>query len=503
MNRSRALRVGLLAGAFAFATASGARAQDASTGSNSPESPSAALPSAAIEVITAMPPRSASARSAAPRHAAPVAAAGAEAEEREATNRPGWSYELRRWMMVSRLYAAAGLPPPLPGEGLRTSSAGTRTLAVASPGRLPEGVVTFLLMGTDRRSQERIWRTDTLLMVFFQPASGQVGLLSIPRDLWVSIPGYGAGRINTVDYLGDAAGLPPGELPRRVLAQNLGLAPDHILRLDLEGFVRLIDALGGVDVPVDCALEDFFFDPAGLGGEVALAVEPGIQHMDGRLALRYARSRWGSSDFERARRQQRVVRSLLREARSLGTLRRVPEVWQALAPYLRTDLSAGDIARLALQLAKVRDRLRLRSRVLQFPDLEDWTAPDGSAVLLLHPGSLEGVLADLLDEAPDAAATAATVVPVYDATGRAGWNQLAILRLAESGWAAGRVTPRATAQETLVYHRPEAVQDALRLARDLGLSQAALREASDWTAAAPDTPLWIQVGADWRACPHP
>lgn len=494
MNRRRAILVGLLAGGLAFTPDWDARAQVAAPGSVAPEGPSPTAPSPPIEVITAMPPRSASARSAGPR---------VEAEEREATDRPGWSYELRRWMMVSRLYAAAGLPPPLPGEGLRATGTGARTLTAASPGRLPEGMVTFLLMGTDRRAQERIWRTDTLLMVFFQPASGQVGLLSIPRDLWVSIPGYGAGRINTADYLGDAAGLPPGELPRRVLAQNLGLAPDHILRLDLEGFVRLIDAMGGIDVPVDCSLEDFFFDPAGLGGEVSLAVEPGIQHMDGRLALRYARSRWGSSDFERARRQQRVVRSLLREARSLGTLRRVPEVWQALAPYLRTDLAAGDIAKLALQLAKVRDRLRLRSRVLQFPDLEDWTAPDGSAVLLLHPGSLEGVLKDLLDESPDAAAPAAAAVPVYDATGRAGWDQLAVLRLAESGWAAGRVTPRAAAPETLVYHRPEVAQDALRLARDLGLGPAAMREARDWTAAAPAAPLWIQVGADWRACPHP
>jgi LCP family protein required for cell wall assembly len=406
-------------------------------------------------------------------------------------------------MMVSRLYAAAGLPPPLPGEDLRADVPVTRTLAAASPGRLPEGMVSFLLMGTDRRAQERIWRTDTLLMVFFQPASGRVGLLSIPRDLGVSIPGYGAGRINTADYLGDAAGLPPGELPRRVLSQNLGLRPDHVLRLDLEGFVRLIDALGGVDVPVDCSLEDFFFDPAGMGGELALTVEPGIRHMDGRLALRYARSRWGSSDFERARRQQRVVRSLLREARSLGTLRRVPEVWRALAPYLRTDLAAGDIARLALQLARVRDRLSLRSRVLQFPDIEDWTAPDGSAVLLLHPGTLERVLDDLLDEAPEAAAPAAAAVPVYDATGRAGWDQLAVLRLAESGWAAGRVTPRAASPDSLVYHRPEAAEDALRLARDLGLGPAALREAGDWTAAAPAAPLWVQVGADWRACPHP
>ena len=166
-------------------------------------------------------------------------------------------------------------------------------------------------------------------------------------------------------------------------------------------------------------------------------------------------------------------------------------------------LAAGDVARLALQLAKVRDRLRLRSRVLQFPDLEDWTAPDGSAVLLLHPESLAGVLADLLDEAADGEAAPAADVPLYDATGRPGWDQLAALRLAEGGWAAGRVTPRAEAPASLVFHRPEATEDADRLARSLGLGPAALRPAADWTAAPPDAPLWVQVGADWRACPHP
>ncbi|MBK8539724.1 MAG: LCP family protein [Ardenticatenia bacterium] len=492
MNLRSAFLAGLLAVGMA-SSASRAGAEDAP----------AAAPT--IAVITAMPPRPTADRGTSTTAPGTMeAGTGAvAAAARDPLRRPGWSYELRRWMMTSRIYAAAGLPPPLPGEGLRAAGAAPRALATASPGRLPEGLVTFLLMGTDRRAQERIWRTDTLLMVFFQPETGQVGLLSVPRDLWVSIPGYGAGRINTADYLGEAAGLPPGELPRRVLAQNLGFAPDHVLRLDLEGFVRLIDALGGIDVPVDCLLEDFFFDPGNLGGEVALTLEPGIRHMDGQLALRYARSRWGSSDFERARRQQRVARSLLREARSLGTLRRVPDVWRALTPYLRADLAASDVARLALQVAKVRDHLQLRSRVLQFPDLEDWTAPDGSAVLLLHPESLEGVLADLLGPAANPATPRAAAVPVYDATGRSGWEQLVALRLGESGWAAGKLTRRAEAAESLVFHRPEAAVAAARLARDLGLGPQALRAAGDWTAAPPEAALWIQVGTDWRACPHP
>lgn len=478
-------------------------------------------------VITALPPRSASGRlgsAASPGsadHRAAVELLGVEEAAR--LRRPGWSLDLRRWMTLSRIYTAAGLPPPLlgdgPGRGGGWRSGPVLAQAATGPGGslaqgvLPEGIQSLLVLGTDRRGQERIWRTDTLLWVFFHAESGRIVLLSVPRDLWVSIPGHGAGRINTVDYLGEAAGLPPGELLGRTLEENLGLAPDHQLRLDLEGFVRLIDALGGVDVAVDCPLEDFFFDPEGLGGEVAVSLEPGLRHMDGQLALRYARSRWGSSDFERARRQQRLLRGLMAKARSLGTLRRIPRLWKALAPYLQSDLAAADIGRLALDLAARRQQLSLRSHVLQFPDLDDWMAPDGSQVLLLQPGAMPPLLARLLAE-PSAAREgdegqgdrsgedAQPPVALRDATGRPGWGALLSTRLADAGWPLQEIETLPPQDLTQVYHRASADAAAAALAQDLGLGPDALVPASAWPGSRPAADLWLLAGADWQPCPH-
>lgn len=512
-----------LAAALAAAAAGAALAQPDGPGLD----PGAALaqpdPDPAEVVVTAMPLHPGPPRAA----RAPQPPAFLDPAEAARLRRPGWSLDLRRWMTLSRIYTAAGLPPPLPGEGQGAGLGGHRAIGAgaawrsapeaAAPAALPAGLQTLLVLGTDRRGEERIWRTDTLLMVFFQAESGRVILLSIPRDLWVSIPGHGAGRINTVDYLGEAAGLPPGELLRRTLEANLGLAPEHQLRLDLEGFVRLVDALGGVDVAVDCPLEDFFFDPEGLGGEVPVSLEPGLRHMDGRLALRYARSRWGSSDFERARRQQRLLRGLLAQARQLSTLRRLPQVWQALSPYLRSDLSAADIGRLALQAAGRHQQLSLRSHVLQFPDLIDWMAPDGSQVLLLQPGAMPALLYRLLDEDPAGLAEAAAeegqgdrsreiarpAVALRDATGRPGWSALLRARLADAGWPQAEArtqTPQAT---SLIYHQPQAAEAAAALARDLGLGPEALQPAAAWSGPPPKAALWLVAGADWQSCPHP
>lgn len=481
-------------------------------------------------VITAQPPRPASGRQGSSRvvggpaaGASPAPSGLLDPAEAAGLRRPGWSLDLRRWMTLSRIYTAAGLPPPLLGEG-RGRGSGWRSgpaLARASgdaggaptQGRPPEGIQSLLVLGTDRRAQERIWRTDTLLWVFFHAQSGRIVLLSVPRDLWVGIPGHGAGRINTVDYLGEAAGLPPGELLRRTLEENLGLAPDHQLRLDLEGFVRLIDALGGVDVAVDCPLEDFFFDPEGLGGEVAVSLEPGLRHMDGQLALRYARSRWGSSDFERARRQQRLLRGLMAKARSLGTLRRIPQLWKALSPYLRSDLATADIGGLAVDLAARRRQLSLRSHVLQFPDLDDWTAPDGSQVLLLRAGAMPPLLARLLAEPPltgegeegqeaRSSQTARPPVALRDATGRAGFGALLSARLADAGWPERDLKTLAPQEATRIYHQPTGSAAAASLAQDLGLSPDALLPAAAWTGPKPAADLWLLAGADWQPCPH-
>ena len=109
--------------------------------------------------------------------------------------------------------------------------------------------VNILLLGVDEREvEEGPWRTDTLILLTIDPATRTAGMLSIPRDLWVPIPGYDLeGKINTAHFVGDAQGYPGGgpALAMATLQYNFGIPVQHYVRLNFSGFERLIDLIGG------------------------------------------------------------------------------------------------------------------------------------------------------------------------------------------------------------------------------------------------------------------
>ena len=124
--------------------------------------------------------------------------------------------------------------------------------------------VNFLLIGSDKRPGGS-FRTDTLLIAVLRPNDGQVSLISIPRDLWVSIPGWENQRINTAYQHGISVGYPgggPGLLKDTIL-YNLGVRIDHTALVEFDGFRQIVDTLGGVDVPVSCSYTDWhLIDPS-------------------------------------------------------------------------------------------------------------------------------------------------------------------------------------------------------------------------------------------------
>lgn len=512
----------------------------------------------------------------------------------------GWSTALRYWQTLGRAYAARGLPQPAP-PAVRTAqvlaaaaprpvapaprlatgpvpaprSASHRTAApgwgatlrgwlggrgaggardARGPAPLPKDRLTLVILGTDRRPDDRIWRTDTVMIATVDWAAGRAGLLSVPRDLWVTIPGHGPGRINTADYLGQAAGLPDGELVKDTLAMNLGLRPDRFVRIDLQGFVRIVDTLGGLDLVVDCPVHDYFTDDRRLGGREAIDLEPGVHHVDGATALRYARSRHGSSDFARARRQQRVLRAVQAAIRRQRLWDNVPALWSAVAAHVHTDLAPLEIVTLGFRAAPLADRLDLRTRTLDAPATFDWVTPDGAEVLVMDPPAAAAVVADVLgaplgdaaaagararsapaDDAaggprdaaargmagaraaagsgppPPAGATAPstpagptagrTAVVVVDATGRADWGTVAETVLAEHGVRAVHGGVEAPRDASTVYHRPGAEAAARRVGEALGLPPSAARPMPPTSPAAQGAPVRAVLGADWHPCP--
>ena len=168
--------------------------------------------------------------------------------------------------------------------------------------------VTLLLMGLDYRdwvSGEGPPRTDTMILFTIDPINRTAGMLSIPRDLWVSIPGYSYGRINTAYQLGEAYKLPGGGpgLAIETVEELLGVPIEYYALVDFYAFERFIDEIGGVKVTIP---EKINVDP--LGDDNVKTLRPGVQTLSGELALAYARARkTEGGDFDRAERQQQII----------------------------------------------------------------------------------------------------------------------------------------------------------------------------------------------------
>src|SRR5215213_636714 len=279
--------------------------------------------------------------------------------------------------------------------------------------------VNFLLIGSDKRPGGS-FRTETLLMAMLRPNDGQVSLISIPRDLWVFIPGWENQRINTayqhgisVDYPGGG----PGLLKDTIL-YNLGIRIDHTAMVEFDGFRQIVDTLGGVDVPVSCAYTDWrlidpSYDPENENNWTLYTTGPGLIHMDGDLALWYARSRQKSNDFDRGRRQQEVLRALFTQALQAGTLKRIPELYNDLKNTVVTDLGLGDILQLAVYAPKMTNA-DIRSYYIRPPYVSSWITEGGAYVLLPNEEALQGMLNEALSPATQIVEKQSIVIDVMN-----------------------------------------------------------------------------------------
>jgi LCP family protein required for cell wall assembly len=299
--------------------------------------------------------------------------------------------------------------------------------------------VNFLLIGSDRRPGGS-FRTDTMVIVILRPNEGQVSLISIPRDLWVSIPGWENQRINTAYQHGISVGYPGGGagLLKDTILYNLGIRIDHTAMVEFDGFRQIVDTLGGVDVPVSCAYTDWrlidpSFDPQNENNWRLYTTGPGVVHMDGDLALWYARSRQRSSDFDRGRRQQEVLRALFTQALQTGTLARIPDLYNNLKSTVETDLGLGDLLQLALYAPKMTNA-DIRSYYIRPPYVSSWITDSGAYVLLPNEESLQQMLTEAMSPSTQIVQKQAVVIEVMNGTSIAGYETLAATRLNYAGY---------------------------------------------------------------------
>jgi polyisoprenyl-teichoic acid--peptidoglycan teichoic acid transferase len=212
--------------------------------------------------------------------------------------------------------------------------------------------VSILVMGLDYRDWEEgqgAPRTDTMILISVDPLTRSAGMLSIPRDLWVDIPGFNPERINTAYRFGEVYKMPGGGpgLAMKTVENLLGLKIDFYAQIDFFAFERFIDEIHGVKLDIP---EEIRVDPLGKGNITTL--QPGVQVLPGNLALAYARARnTPGADFDRAERQQQVimgVRNRILDFNMLPTLiTKAPILYEELSSGVRTNMTLIQAIQLA------------------------------------------------------------------------------------------------------------------------------------------------------------
>lgn len=283
---------------------------------------------------------------------------------------------------------ASAAPPPQPQPAVRDGAL------------VPPNNINILLLGTDQRPGAINWRTDSIILLSINQVEKTVGMLTIPRDLYVDIPSIGKQRINTADFYGEYYKYPGGgpNLIKSTVEQNLGIRVHYYVRGGFDAFRKATDILGGIDVDVDCALyeQDFYDDY----GHATLDFQPGLQTMDGVMALRYARSRYTTNDYDRSRRQRKVILAMWDKATSLNLLPKWPQLYQEMSSSIQTDLSPTEMAALAyigtqLKMDKIKSRA-IDNRVTQ-----SYITPEGAWVLLPNMPKIHALLVEFFAPASE------------------------------------------------------------------------------------------------------
>lgn len=276
---------------------------------------------------------------------------------------------------------------PVVAENVQVEAAGGSTEAstaetpetvqvAAAPSATPDlrplsQTTNVLILGSDRRPNTPNWRTDVVMVVAMDMARGEAGVISIPRDVYLpEIPGHQPNKINVVDYLGeqDEPGGGGPKLLASLIQEHLGIPIHYYLRFDFNSFEEVIDALGGIDLPLDCPVYEYLPKE-----QMYLNLKPGVHRLTGYQALVYVRSRRLGGDLERARRQQRVVWAVRNQILAENMLPKVPALYAALKDAVQTDIdlvTAIRFVRFALQLQEE----DVHGMVLSPPDLlqEGW-----------------------------------------------------------------------------------------------------------------------------------
>jgi LCP family protein required for cell wall assembly len=400
---------------------------------------------------------------------------------------------------LSQLFPTAAAPP---------AAESVLITPTALPSLTDNQTINFLLIGSDKRPGSS-YRTDTIVVAIVWPKEGQISLISIPRDLWIYIPTVGMQRINTAYQTGELygyAGGGPGLL-KDTISQNLGIHIDYTAMVDFDGFRRIVDTLGGIEVPISCAYTDWrLIDPSlDINNESnwwLYSVGPGQVHMDGDLALWYARARTKSNDFDRGRRQQEVLRAIFGQALKTDTFAKLPQLYKDFSSTIITDLGLTDMLRLAPNALNFTNA-NIRGYYIRPPYVTPWTTPGGAAVLLPNQDLLSQMLVEATTLSTSAVERKSVKVEVQNGTTSDTWDDLAASRLNYAGYQTiiSKANNRNYASSVLIDSTPgQDPSQRQTIISVLGLSNANIISLPDAKSA---SQYRVIIGNDYQPCFQP
>lgn len=248
--------------------------------------------------------------------------------------------------------------------------------------------VTILMLGIDQRCDEiGPTHTDSMMLVTIDPVGLSAGVMSLPRDLWVEIPGFDVDRINQAHYYGEAYEYPGGgpALAVETVESFLGIQIDYYAAVNFDAFIEVVNQIGGIDITVPEAIDDDTY-PDRCYGYDPFQIEAGDYLLDGETALKYARTRATlGGDVDRAARQQAVVMAVRDKVLSLDMvpqlIARAPQIWQTLQANVRTNMTPEEAIQLAV-LAQDIPRDSIKTAVIDYDYVYPETTPDGRQVLV-------------------------------------------------------------------------------------------------------------------------
>lgn len=221
---------------------------------------------------------------------------------------------------------------------------GTKTLDV---GDLPKAEdsqpYNLLVMGYDRRKGDKQYRSDTMLLTRVDPQKKKIWMISLPRDYKTQIPGHGTMKLNAAYSLGQE------KLAIKTVEKLTGQTINHYVGVDFNGFRKIVDAMGGIEINVPYKINDYKADYT--KSKNAKKIDKGLQVLDGDHALVFVRTRaFPDADVTRMKNQQLFFKALADTAANKMSITQLPGVVTAAAPYISTDMSLRELLGMARDL---------------------------------------------------------------------------------------------------------------------------------------------------------